>query len=158
MNYSELSEIFERNSFNEYKVEEKEKKSRINIIGEKSAKIQCVQNAHLVNARITNMPFPGLDEGLNGVNIEMGISNGELNTSSFTMYGFYPFLGVRGGNLNQDIIPNASNGYTYGFQAVYTVSYSLFIDGTEFLTYERVNLLIRIDGCSGQVSWYYQNP
>jgi hypothetical protein len=158
--FQNLSDFFSRNNIStSYSNNLKSISQQIRAIEtNQNNRILCFTNAHLVSARIPAMPFPGMSDGLNGVEIILGISNGNLNTSSFNMYGFSPFLGVRGGNLNPDLIPSASNGYTYGFQGKFTVAYTLWIDGNQFLAYEKFDVKIRIDGCTGEVAWYYQIP
>ena len=104
------------------------------------------------------MMLPGPD--LNGVQIFLGVGGGNLNSWSFGMYGISPFMGVSSSIVNPEYCSSAYNSSTnsYGFLIDYTVSFNLFIDGTAFLNYASYQIKVRIDGCTGEVTWYYAIP
>jgi hypothetical protein len=155
LDFNSVSNIFSRNQINVNSFPSESAILNPEISSLIQSRIQCFQNAYLVNMRVPAMTLPGPD--LNGALITMGIGGGNLNTSSITMYGFYPFMGIVGTNINADITPSSTNNYTYGFQVQYTIAFTLFIDGTAFLNYDTVNLRVRIDGCSGEVSYHEVN-
>ncbi|MDO8965595.1 hypothetical protein [Algoriphagus sp.] len=154
INYTELIEIFNRNNFFQdssiFKILVPPVNSHEQYL---NSKVLCFQNSHLARIRVPNMPLPG-EADLNGVEIYLGVGNGNLNSSSFGMYGFYPFLTV----TNTVVNPVGSQNNTYGFNISYTVAITLFVDGSPFINYDNVNLIVRINACSGDVSWYYSEP
>jgi hypothetical protein len=117
-----------------------------------SNRIQCIPNAQLVTARVRNMPFPGLPSGLNGVEIGIELQNGNLVTSSTTwgMYGIYPFLNVRGGQITQVQSPSFSNNYTTTLSAQYTVVWYSMVGENSFANFARMKVSIKVDACSGR--------
>jgi hypothetical protein len=153
INYSELSEIFERNNISlsnsplsNLQALEKSIENNSNV------RILCFQNSYLKKIQVPNMPLPG-DTDLNGVEITFGVGNGILNTSNFGMYGFYPLMSV----VNTAVNPSLSNN-NYVFDVSYTVAFTFFVDGAPFISYDNVALKVRIDACTGDVTWFYAVP
>ncbi|MGY6741750.1 MAG: hypothetical protein ACXIUQ_03365 [Cecembia sp.] len=128
-----------------------------NQISNNSNRIQCIQNAMLVYARVPNMPFPGLQNGLNGVEIGIELLNGNLvkNSTTWGMYGIYPFLNVRGGQITQVQGPSHSNNYTTTLTAQYTVAWYSMVGENSFASFTRMKVSIKVDACSGrtEVLW-----
>jgi hypothetical protein len=152
INFAELTEIFKRNSISlSPSLLSFTLPSEAFIENYSNNKILCFQNSYLRKIQVPNMPLPG--EDLNGVEITFGVGNGILTSSNFGMYGFYPFMTV----INTAINPSTANN-TYGFDVSYTVAFTLFIDGAPFINYDHVNLKVRIDACTGDVTWFYAIP
>ena len=156
IDFSEISKVFENNNIPITPLSVVENESESSINSTSNERILCMQNAHLVTARVPAMVLPGSD--LNGVDISIGVGNGNLNACTFGMYGFYPFMGVTGGIVNPDNITSWSSNNQYAFQIQYTVSFNLFIDGTSFVNYETYYLKVMIDACTGHVSWNHAIP
>lgn len=154
MDFSEIIKILERNNISI--PQQTLDATRQNSTTTSNNKILCLHNPHSVTARVPAMMLPGPD--LNGVEINLAVGNGNLNDSSFGMYGFYPFMGVRGTTVNPVDPESWSSTNTYTFDVRYSVTFNLWIDGAPFVTYETYYIRIRIAACSGAVSWFYAQP
>ncbi|TFV95868.1 hypothetical protein E4S40_06495 [Algoriphagus kandeliae] len=154
IDFSEIMKILERNNIS---IPQQTLESfRKNSSTTPNNKILCLHNAHTVSARVPAMVLPGQD--LNGVKITLAVGNGNLNSHSFSMYGIYPFMGVRGTTVNPVNPDSWPLTNTYVFQVEYTVTFNLWIDGAPFTNYETYYIRMRIDGCTGSVSWFYAQP
>jgi hypothetical protein len=118
----------------------------------KSGRIQCVPNAMLVYARVRNMPLPGFQDGLNGVQIGMEFENGNLKPEKTTwgMYGFYPFLGVKNGQIIQLQPPSFANNYTTTLTAHYTVVWYSMVGDISIANFATMKVDIKVNACSGE--------
>ncbi|WP_332913204.1 hypothetical protein [Algoriphagus boritolerans] len=156
IDFSEVSEIFRKNDIPFNLGNEEISGLRLTDNLGNKVRILCFENSHNVRVKIPAMVLPGDD--LNGVEIILGVGGGNLNSQSFGMYGFYPFLGVTNNIVNPEFGSSAYSNGSYGFVIDYTVSFNLFIDGTAFLNYASYSIKVRINGCTGEVSWYYAIP
>lgn len=110
-----------------------------------SERILCVQNAHLVNARVGLSPFTTL-------NINFGVSNGGIQNFNTFLTGLTAFITLGPGSHVQDIVPTSSNNWTYGLMVSYTINYVFFLEGAGTIyTSEVRTLRVRVNACSGAV-------
>ncbi len=123
-----------------------------NYTSHENLKILCIQNPHLVNARLPIIyggAFPSYEDGGGlGVNFVLNIQNSSLANSSANTYGWIPFTGVVG----YEIQLKSTSGNQYVFFATYQLSYSLIIDGLTFYVTEPRYVSIRVDACTGETS------
>jgi hypothetical protein len=123
-----------------------------NYTSHENLKTLCLQNPHLVNARLPIIyggAFPSYEEGGGlGVNFVLNIQNSSLANSSANTYGWIPLTGVVG----YDIQLKCISGNQYVFFATYQLSYSLVIDGLTFYVTEPRYVSIRVDACTGETS------
>jgi hypothetical protein len=123
-----------------------------NYASHENLKILCIQNPHLVNARLPIIyggAFPSYEEGGGlGVNFVLNIQNSALANSSANTYGWIPFTGVVGYAIQL----KSTTGNQYVFFATYQLSYSLVIDGLTFYVTEPRYVSIRVDACTGETS------
>ncbi|OYX18460.1 MAG: hypothetical protein B7Z16_08825, partial [Algoriphagus sp. 32-45-6] len=142
-----LSRISEGNNFRSESITKSE-----NYASPENLKILCLQNAHLVNARLPIIygdAFPSYEQGGGlGVNFVLNIQNSVLANSSANTYGWVPFTGVVG----YDIQLLSTTGNNYVFFATYQLSYNIVIDGLTFYVTEPRYVTIRVDACTGETS------
>lgn len=130
-----------KNGF-DFKLEDQVSESFQNLDYER---ILCVQNAHLVNARVGVGPFTTL-------NINFGVNNGSIHNLNSFLTGLTAFITLGPGSHVQDIVPTSVNNFTYGLQVSYTINYVFFLEGAgNIYTSEVRTLRIRVNGCSGAV-------
>jgi hypothetical protein len=120
-------------------------------------RIQCIPSAMLVYARVRNMPLPGLSDGLNGVQIGMEFHDGVLwaKNTTWQMYGFYPFLNVKGGQIIQQNLPSFSNNYTSTLTAHYTVVWYAMIEDISIANFATMKVEIKINTCTGAMEIFW---
>jgi hypothetical protein len=115
-------------------------------------KILCLQNSHLVNARLPIIyggPFPSYENGGGlGVNFQLNIQNASLVSHQAYTYGIVPFTGVVG----DDVILQNISGNEYRFFATYALSYNIVVDGITFYVTEPRYVTIRVEACTGAVT------
>lgn len=143
-------EAMDINISNSFKIENSNNSTE-NISGE-NFKILCIENAHLVNARLPIIyggVFPSYEAGgALGVNFMLNIQNGSLTNNIINTYGIVPFTGIVGGDVQLQFI----SGNTYNFFATYQLSYNIVIDDLTFYVTEPRYATIRVDACTGSTT------
>jgi len=115
-------------------------------------KIQCIQNWRNVYGRI------GISGGFGPTYIDFGFTIGDgsgliVNWNS-TLEGNTFMISLGKNDFRNGGYASASNGYTYTGTYHFTIKLVLFLEGVgEIMTYENKKVDIRVEGCSGVVTY-----
>lgn len=117
--------------------------------------IQCLQNWRNVYGRF------GINNSLSHIDVsfQVGTGSGRIESWDSTLGGLTFGVSLGKNNFMNDQVASPSNNYTYSGTYTYTLNYLLFFEGIgEIWTSDTYQVRVRVDACSGEVSYTLVQP
>lgn len=117
-------------------------------------RIQCLQNWRNVYGRI------GIGGGIGSTYIDFGFTTGTgsglIENWNATLEGNTFMIALGKNDFRNDGLATPSNGSVYTGTYHFTIKVILFFEGVgEVMTYQNKKVQIRVEGCTGQVSYNF---